>query len=180
MDITRIVTSTVTSNTATPSSNSTTGDASASSNSNHAIPNAILAIIISFIGATAAAVVGLATYFVLRRRRRAKRANAQRGAEGQASSVNGNVGGTSTCPVVVMMEGLNELGEAPPPYVSDGVKAPTVNEREVSDEAVISTESPAEPPPAYFAALAMAGARNDARQIDHLGGNLLWRSSQYA
>lgn len=90
----------------------------------------------------------MVTYFIVRLRRQRRRRAAQR--DGQAD------GGPYA---VQMEEGLNELGEAPPPYVGGNgvVKEPTSNEvvAEVFDE-------PTEPPPAYLTAPATARDEDNA------------------
>lgn len=113
----------------------------------HGIPSAVLAIIIPFAVIIAGAIIGLAIYFLTRRRR--LRRKAQRG---RGHTPNGSV---RIGPA--MEEGLNELGEAPPPYVPGG----GVKERPDREEVEEVWDEPTAAPPAYIPTMDMAGARGD-------------------
>ncbi|KAJ4396689.1 hypothetical protein N0V93_000910 [Gnomoniopsis smithogilvyi] len=133
MTITQFTTRQVTSNTTVPAS-----DATSTNNGGHRLSNTVLAVMIPLIVILAAAIIGMSSYFFIRMRRRRLRRTANQG-EGQTDGGPFGIGPP-------MEEGLNELGEAPPPYVSGGVvKDNTGNEvvEEVFDE-------PTEPPPAYL------------------------------
>lgn len=129
--------------TSTSNSTTTTGDAVPASSS-HGLSKTALAIMIPLLVVLAATIIGMVSYFIIHMRRQRRRRAAQR--DGQAEGGPYAVG-------LQMEEGLNELGEAPPPYVGgEGVvKEPTSNEvvEEVFDE-------PTEPPPAYLTAPATA------------------------
>lgn len=123
------------------SNSTTTTDDAVTTGSGHGLTKTALAIMIPLLVVLAATIIGMVTYFVVRMRRQRLRRAAQRG-DGQTDGVPFAVG-------LQMEEGLNELGEAPPPYVVGGrvVKEPRTNEvvEEVFDE-------PTEPPPAYLMA----------------------------
>lgn len=126
--------------------NSTTSDAN-TTNSDHRIPSAVLAIMIPFIVIITAAVVGVATYFIVRRRRLRRRA--------QQRDEHTDSGFVGMGPA--MEEGLNELGEAPPPYLSDGAMKEQTDHVEIEEV----LDEPTEPPPAYIAGMAIVGAPNN-------------------
>lgn len=94
------------------STNGTSSTAEITANNNN-LPVWVL-ILIPFALIVFAAVVGLAIYFIKRQRRRSKsRRDPERGTAGGGG---GSAVGTGGTPVI---EGLNELGEAPPPYRPD-------------------------------------------------------------
>lgn len=100
----------------------------------------LLAILIPFICVILGATLGLVIYLHMRRRR-SRRGGSQRPATGPA--------GTE--------EGLNELGEAPPPYELDDASKDNIIVEEVEASPAADAGSsggmpgtPTEPPPAYW------------------------------
>lgn len=134
-----------------------TSSSTSSTTKNLFLGPGFLAIMIPFICVIVGALLGLAIYLFMRRRRR--------------RSQHSGSGGSATGPGATE-EGLNELGEAPPPYELDEARKeqPAVVHVEVSsrpatpdaapsDQGVV-TDAPAEPPPAYIAAMAIARTEN--------------------
>lgn len=122
---------------------------SSSGNSNSGFHPALLSIIIPFSVVILASIVGAIAYVLLRRRRRRRKASpgdAEQGARsvvvvgGPGDAILGSTRIFAGRPAPPHEEGLNELGEAPPPYVpSDGGarakrtrRAPEESTREVS------------------------------------------------
>lgn len=153
-------------------SNITTNGTSSTSVNTVNNRSALIYIVVPFAVVLFASIVGLGVYLALRSRRRSRKARARQGqTDAEQGSVPGSgsgagAGARNGMPVV---EGLNELGEAPPPYgVDEGVKEvrePVVQELE-RGESSTSVRSPdgdvdsgggaqpaeEQPPPAYFTA----------------------------
>lgn len=131
--------------------------------SQRAVRPTILTIILPTVFVTVGAIVGLAIYLYMRRRRTPR--------EGQQHLVDS--GENAVAGSRVEMEGLNELGEAPPPYRVTGrrkegpqVTVSGLDASEPSREVV--PELPAEPPPAYIAAMAIREPRDGSGTDDSL------------
>lgn len=150
MEITQIATRQVNNNSTT-----ITGDAD-TTDGNYSISRTVLAIMIPILIILAAAIVGLASYFILCMRRRRLRRKAQR--DENHTDMESLTAGPA------MEEGFNELGEAPPPYVLGRRVKERTNHEEMEDiEEVEETDEvldePTEPPPAYIAEMALARTR---------------------
>lgn len=145
MTVTLFTTRQVTTNTTI-----TTSDA-ASTNGGRRISNTVLAIMIPLIVILVAAIAGMAYYFFVRMRCRRSQRTTDRG-EGPTDGGPFGIGPP-------MEEGLNELGEAPPPYVLGGVVKDNTGD-EVVEEVF---DEPTQPPPAYLMMPATAtGTRGHA------------------
>lgn len=130
----------------TSNSTTTPSDAATTTDGGRRVSNTVLAIMIPLVVIVAAAIIGMASYFIIRMRRRRLRRTETRG-EGETDGGPFGIGPP-------MEEGLNELGEAPPPYiVLRGVVKDNAG-NDVQVEEVFDT--PTEPPPAYLTSSATA------------------------
>lgn len=141
----------------TPTPQPTSSSTSSTDNGNTFRPG-FLAIMIPFICVIGGAIIGLGVYLFMRRKRSRRKARTT-GGDARHSAIR----------PAEIEEGLNELGDAPPPYELDEARKEHVVVEEVESSsaadaeqsgAVTVTGTPAEPPPAYIAPMAVARTEN--------------------